>query len=673
MPAFAIRAFAGVIPRTAAHLLADGQAQVAFNVVLRDGRLTPLREPLHQAYLGRKSVRTVFRMEKDGASYWLSWIRDVSVARGPIPGDTTQRIYWTGDGEPRVSNFDLVTTGGSPYPQAWYVMGVFPPANAPGVSHAGGTGAAVSRAFQYTFVAVWPDGNTEESKPSPASALTAGKVDGTWTITGMDTAPPNSYSVTSASWSGGVLTLTCANTFGLRPGEEVALSGFSPSIINGSWAVNSVGAPGFTIVMSDPGTITDGIGTAARLAPHNTASMIKRLYWTESGEYVLIQENIPVANTGTTVAGGATALGALLSDEWEMPPTDMIAVLRHPSGFMVGLSKNELCFSEPLRPYAWPAKYRQTLESRGIGLGLFGSTIVVATEGAPEMASGVVPESVSLTKGAQPWPCVAARGVAPTGSGVMFPTHAGILFGGPAGFEVATAGIYTQRDFSKVQPDTLIAAVHDGAYYGLYNPTPGISRILIFKPSEAASLIEASHPITSLYCDDLDGQLYCVAAGSTEDAVLLWDGDDGLNLAMDWMSKELWFQKPWNPGAAKVDAVWEMSAEQVAAAQTAYNAALAANEALVAGWCGGSMNDDDLNAVRLAGSAIDLLPPLTFDSMQFTLYVSGAAKFSKQVKSNNPFRLPSGYKADKMAVRITGNVVVKSVAVAGSVAELGAV
>jgi hypothetical protein len=77
----------------------------------------------------------------------------VDAVKGPIAGDATFRTYYTGKNEPRVTDLSHATSS-APFPGSCFVLGVFPPAHrADGrARHGVGGGAAVSRAFVYTFV-----------------------------------------------------------------------------------------------------------------------------------------------------------------------------------------------------------------------------------------------------------------------------------------------------------------------------------------------------------------------------------------------------------------------------------------------------------------------------------------------------------------------------------------
>jgi hypothetical protein len=105
--------------------------------------------------------------------YWLAW-GPTSMRQGPDRGrrhvpDLLHRKERAARHESPARHRE------APFPGSCFVLGVYPPRRA-GVVHDGlGGGAAVSRAFCYTFVTPWG----EESAPSPASAVVNGLVTGT--------------------------------------------------------------------------------------------------------------------------------------------------------------------------------------------------------------------------------------------------------------------------------------------------------------------------------------------------------------------------------------------------------------------------------------------------------------------------------------------------------------
>lgn len=568
MSSFRIAAFAGMAPKLSKRLLADNQAQVATNCNLTSGELRPMNGNLLVDVPNISGdILSIFRIN----DIFVAWNLDVNAARGPIAGDTSYRTYFTGAGEPRVTNYALASTA-KPYPTAQYVMGVFAPTTAPSVTHAGGTGTAVSRAFQYTFVTAWG----EESAPCPASAVVTGKTDGTWTIgatTAMDVAPLNSYNVTGVAWSGGYLTFTCTSTFGLRAKEYVSNTLFAPASLNGEHQVYDVPSPTtFRVAMAADPTVTDGAGTAARVAPHNTASMTKRIYWTDNGSYWLVKENIAVATTSDTVAGSTANGAAMICANYHMPPADMVGLIALPNGMMAGFSGNELCLAEPWFPHAWPEDYRQTVDYTIVGIGATGTTIVIGTTGTPYVVAGSSPDGMSMEKIDNQWPCLAKRGMVSGDGGVMYPTTAGMAFIGAGGSNLITKSLYTQKEWMLLVPSSFIAALHDSKYIACY--TDADHTDLLMLDAGNGILSEASGTITAIWNDPETGKLY-VAEGIQ---ILEFEGDSGVRQPYDWMSKEFLTLPPINLGAAKIDADFTMTEAEVAAAQAAYNAGLLANQ-----------------------------------------------------------------------------------------------
>lgn len=663
-----ITGFAGVVPRRGARLLENNQAQVAVNCRLTSGYAASLNQPLLRNSPGVDGLQTIYRLEDAGTDYWLTWAKDIDVARGPIAGDTSQRTYFTGDNEPRVTNLALATSA-APYPTASYVLGVYPPSTAPTVGHTGGAAANITRAYVYTFKTQWG----EESAPSPAGSHTAPSDATSWDLSAMQVAPANTFAVTGASWSGGVATVTMASSFGLRVGEEVIVSAVNPTGYNGTVVITEVNAGNIKYaVASNPGAYVSG-GTITRVAAHNTASMTKCIYRTLTGttdaEFQFVAE-IAVATTTYADSIADSALGEVMSQGqtlngiqvlFEMPPTDMRGLISLPNGIMAGFSKNELCLSEPFRPHAWPTVYRQATDVTIVGLGSFDTTIVVCTEGPPYVCTGTEPATMRLSLINQPWPCQAKRGIANMGFGVVYPAPQGLVLIGVTGSEMVTKEMYTQEEWKPLMPDTFIAAHYAGRYVATYDDGLGPRRMLIIDKSEFASVQAASVAVASLWGDVRTGKLYVVI----EDEIYEWDADTGQRMLMDWLSKEIVLARPVNIGAAKVDADFNQSEEEIAAAQAAGAIAIAANAALIAALdVDGSINSYSVNALAINGSNIRPLPSVTWDSMTFQIFESGELKYSKTITSSRAFKLPSGYKGDSYAFRIAGNITVKSIVVA---------
>lgn len=670
MAGFRIAAFSGLVPRLARQLLGANQAQVATNCILTSGDLRPRNGPLlvfNPVIEG--DIVSMFRMEKDGNQKWLAWDRDVDVARSPIAGNEDRRFYYTGDGEPRVSNYDLATGGTGPYPSGCYVLGVTPPVTAPTVTPSGGASATiVNRVYVYTFVTQWG----EESEPSPPTTAT-GKQDATWNLSGMDGIPPIIGNVTNAvadSPSAGYVTITLDTVYGLRAFEEIRFD-----LVGGMTDLNGV-LPLYSVdpvtnkvvvVLSTTQAYTSG-GTWERVAPHNIVGMTRRIYRT-----------ITSSNTGTeyqyvtTLSGATTSFADTIGDEvvsqagllpsakWHMPPANMRGIIILPNGIAAGFTGNEIHFSEPFKPYAWPEDYRQSYDQNIVAIGVIGTTLVGATEGNPFTITGVEPVTMGggMEKLAVAWPCMNKRSMASFAFGVAYAAPQGLVIIGVQN-DTVTKDLFTQKEWSDFNPATFIAATADNRYYAGHS-IDDRNMMFVIDKGEAASFLRINQAITAIWTDPATGKLY-VAYGQK---IYQWEGDIGTKLSYEWRSKFFLLPAPVNFGAAKIDADFSMTEGEIAATQAVYDAAIAANEAIMVG---NAMNDGladpALGEYEIGGDAMPLIPPLVIDSLQFQFWAGGQLRHTKQVLNTRAFRLPHGYKSDNVEVVLSGNVKVSGVVLA---------
>jgi hypothetical protein len=681
MSAFRIAGFSGLVPRLAKQLLAPTQAQVATNCRLTSGDLRP-RDSLLPVYVPviERDIVSMFRMEKEGNGKWLAWDKDVDVARSPIAGNASRRFYYTGDGEPRVSDYDTATAGAGPYPSGCYVLGVTPPKTAPAVLPAGAsgesgasgtTGMATTRSYAYTFVTQWG----EESKPSPPSSVITGSDGDTWMLSAMDDAPPNSGILTDVARDTpavGQVEITLDTVFGLRRGEEIRFASVAGMIdLNARFRILRVDTAARKIAIAlATGQAYSGGGTWTRVAPHNTSGMRKRVYRTMTAssdtEYHYVATIPAAASTfNDTVPDTDVALAEVLpSATWEMPPVDMKGIIILANGVAAGFAGNEVFFSEPFKPYAWPVAYRQTYDQDIVAIAVNGTTLVGMTTGNPFTITGVEPATMGggMEKLGVAWPCMAKRGVANFAFGVGYPAPQGMaIIGTAAGTsDIVTKDLFTQSEWSELNPGTFIAAAADNRYYAGYS-AGGSSLMFVIDKAESASFLKVNQKITAIWADPATGKLYVAA----DRKIYEWEGDAGTKLIYEWRSRKFITAPPLNYGAARIDADFEMSEAELASAQDAHEAAVAANRALaVSNGMDDGLADAALAEQEIGGDAMRTIPPLRSDSLQFQLWVDDALKFSKQIGSSRAFRLPGGYKADNVEIVLSGNVKVSAVTLA---------
>jgi hypothetical protein len=513
---FALRVgpFAGEQPRVNPRLLPAAAAQYAENISFTTGGLNPVFTPIQVAPVG-VNTQSIYRMFLNTADYWLSWDTDVDVAKTATAGDMGQRIGFTSAAfEPRMTDLPHATAT-YPYPAQWFVLGVAPPEASPTVATAGGAGvASEDRYYVYTFVT--PMG--EESAPSPPSGVTTGYSNGVWTVSGMSTAPPNSGVVSFATAIGGAGTVevTLDSTVGLRAGELISFTGvMGMTSINSEFRILSVdkGLNRITIPHVPSQTYQSG-GVWARSAPHNTTGMTRRIYRTATGSNAtsfLFVAEVPVGTGGYVDGVPGTLLGEPCpSVNWLMPPASLQGIQTLPNGAAVAFSGNDLCFSEPYRPFAWPIANQLTTDFPIVGLGVFGQSVAVCTTGSPYIATGVDPAAVTLERVPEPWPCVSKRGVVSLNGAVYFPTPMGLATLGMQGTGLVSESLFAQRDWVGVNPSSFTAAHYDGQYYAAHTGA-GAIKVLTLVPSKGVTRFGFTPD--AMYTDASNGKLYGAMGG----------------------------------------------------------------------------------------------------------------------------------------------------------------
>jgi hypothetical protein len=339
--------FGGIIPRRGTRLLGDNDAQVANNVKLQSGEMLPLRAPsLVNNPNKPKPALSIFRAWFLEQSAWLSWDIDIDVVRVPLSADVEPRFVWTGDGQPRIATYsDITSSGNNDYPYTSFALGIAAPITKPGVSHAGGVGAATTRVYTQTFFSTLG----EESAPSPASDLTTGKVDGTWSITNLSPLPINTGDIANITYAGKNVTITTNYQHYNRAGEGIIIAGITTvSNINGTWKLTAANQSAktmqFTVTDLPVGAynnVTDTTDHWTREVPFNLTGMKRRLYRSTglTGGIQLVSDDVGLTYNDTL--SDADILGdELITSGWIQPPVGLKGVKIHSSGALAGFFGN---------------------------------------------------------------------------------------------------------------------------------------------------------------------------------------------------------------------------------------------------------------------------------------------------------------------------------------------
>lgn len=657
MVSVAINAFRGEVPRTNSRLLQGNYANKAKNAKLYSGRLDILKGlTIAHTSLIASSIQTIFRYRKDADYRWMVFGSDVNVARSPTANDVLGRIYYTGDGEPRMSTYADAIQGPGLYPYAFYVLGVVPPDAGAALAVSGGSGATEVRAYIQTFVTQYG----EESGPSPALVVT-GFTNGTWNITGMKAPPTNTGAVVSASMSGSTCSVVLNTAFGIEAGERLTIAGTTGITgLNGTFTLDSVNTSTNTVTLTLSATGSAGAGTWARQAPHNTTGMKRRIYRTVGTvtDYKFVAEQDA---TATSYADSITTPGAAYTSlSVRTPPKRMTSIVALANGALAGLNGNELCLSEQYKPHSWPTANRYSFPAQGVALVPAGNSVIILTDTNPYVATASIPEAASVTRMETYAPCINKRGVVDVGAGAMYPSHDGLYLITPSDSINFTEKLYRLDEWKAEEPETFVAAYHDQTYYAIKGA--GTTRgILALDVKEPDSVRRLTGDYSAIYANPYDGALY-VASGNR---VFTLDSNNNNRTMGEWESREFVMGAAINFGAAKVKANFS----QVTPVDTAY---LAANQALLNGLApiGAELGMAPLNAYEINGSKLAPNPNTSANFVRFILKSGEQVMHTQLVQSGEAFRLPSGFKRENYTFALEFKVPVYGLAVASTMKEL---
>ena len=176
MTSIAITSFRGELPALTPRLLQPTNAQAARNVNLRKGSLRAEYAPLPVTGIGGViTPSSIYRYPfgNDGQGFWFAWGdgKQVNAAKSPLAKDAWSRVYWTGDGFPKMAPIGVATQGAGPYPSGFYRLGIPAPASAPLVTEAGNSGTPPATQVNATYIVTYVSAYGEEGPPSPASNI----------------------------------------------------------------------------------------------------------------------------------------------------------------------------------------------------------------------------------------------------------------------------------------------------------------------------------------------------------------------------------------------------------------------------------------------------------------------------------------------------------------------
>jgi len=163
--------FGGEIPKVASNLIPSSAAKRAKNCRLTSGNLRAIRGNTF-VWTPTKvgTIKTIYRYL---SNFWFHWLTVVHLIKNPLAAETNDRVYWTGDGVPKITDSEIATSGGgTDYPNNSYSLFIPVPDTAPTLTAGTGDTCDISelsdRSYLVTFVRLM-GGIVEEGAPGPLS------------------------------------------------------------------------------------------------------------------------------------------------------------------------------------------------------------------------------------------------------------------------------------------------------------------------------------------------------------------------------------------------------------------------------------------------------------------------------------------------------------------------
>lgn len=646
--------FTGKIPRLPSHLLPKGAAQEAENCEFAYGSLLPLRGDFLLLNTQTNPVKGLYT--PDGLRY-LTWAEDVDAVASPVVGDEYGRVYFTTSNGFYVTLESQASATGGP-PALKYKVGVPTPAAAPtvqvieraqipdnivlrgyvwyekdGVAYQEQSVSLTTEALgrQYTFniparqESVYDENDELVEEGTPEGAVVCLRIVGEHASGGEE------Y---FRLYSSNSVNARATNAAYIPGGAELTLSNVSETTMRARIRygdaetqayvyryVNQWGEQGAASLAT---VVTRDWMQKFRLTLPNTTEsgyapvLSARVYRSGPTDYQFMEEKDFSGKTQIQVDDTyeAADLGEVLSGASNYPPPqDLQGLMMLPNGIMAAWRNHELHFSEAYQPHAWNPDNTMSFgglytEYNVVAAAATGQGAVIATTAFPFFVSGVSPDAMSQYRIPVRQAGVNKHAITDMGDAVVYASHDGLVLvtGTQASLQLSQR-LFTREVWrGEYQWDlgNLHLAAYDGDIIGYF---PDRTGFVIRLDEAGGSLSDLTIQGNADFVLPQTDGLY-IARGSS-----IYQYKGGERLTMTWQSGDMIMRAPTNFGALQV----------------------------ITG---------DVGTVTAE------------------VYADGVKKFSQQVTSDRPMRLPGGFLARRWSIGFTGDGAVKECYMATTAREL---
>ena len=250
------------------------------------------------------------------------------------------------------------------------------------------------RSYVYTYVSAYG----EESAPS-AYTLVNGWSNGSWNI-GLFNPPATQLGVT----------------------ENCALIRIYRTVAGSSGTTTFFFVADMALPNSDPDAL-------AAIAADIPAAVPNAQYYVDLSSDTIVAQNLQLPSTN-----------------YFQPPKNLQGLMALPNGMYAGFVNNQIWFSEPYFPHAWPVINVYTTDFPIVGLGFTSGSVVVCTTANPWVMTGITPSQMTMTKCMLPEPCTSRGSILSADSGVFYISPNGLIQVNNAGLMNNVTELWVTRE-----------------------------------------------------------------------------------------------------------------------------------------------------------------------------------------------------------------------------------
>lgn len=477
--------FAGIAPAISPRLLQEQYGQIAQDVNFESGRLVATKGHSLEFTLANSARRSIYKYNYgSSSSVWLQWNEEVDVVPGPIPGDTTDRLYFTGDDYPRIGTSTTIVSGSS-YPANSFRLGVPYPSQTPSATVSAVTDEALTPndvAYVYTLV-------TADGREGPPSAP--------------------------------------SNIIQMRNGQTATITMNNETYASG----NNLGTG------SKKRLYRSNSGTENTTFQFVKEVLISVTSTTDNANAEALGEVLP----------STTWIGPPDDDASLYPDGPLKGLLPLAQGVMAGFTGKRFCLSEPFLPHAWPISYRITTEEDIVAIASTANGVAAFTDGQPYFITGTEPSAMTAIRIDLPQACINEHSVVDMGDYVLYASPDGLCAVQSSEGRVVTESLVTPKQWNAdFNPTTYRAFRHEGTYVAFhasggftYDPRGG-------ENSLSTNTLYQSAATRGGFTNPKDGQLYIIVGdkikkyqGDSSDNTLTFKSKKFVTpkpLSMSWVS-----------------------------------------------------------------------------------------------------------------------------------------